>query len=236
MKPLNYKNYGSIPHLSNSNLGDGDYLIQLGQELILTEKKRDAHDQILVFEKYDGTNVGIAKKNGKIFALNRAGYEAKTSPYKQHHLFDNWVRKREKLFDDLLSEGERIVGEWLVQAHSLIYNITGEPIVFFDFFDANSERALFEILQTKINTFQLHLPRLIHKGEPIKVEELLPILYQKTKNIESVELPEGLVYRVERKNKVDFLAKWVRADFPIGRYFIDVPEDKLTWNVNIDML
>jgi len=28
---------------------------------------------------------------------------------------------------------------------------------------------------------------------------------------------EGLVYRVERKGKVDFLAKWVRPD-KVGRY------------------
>jgi hypothetical protein len=35
MKPLNKKNYGSIPHLSNSKLGEKDYFIGEGQERIL---------------------------------------------------------------------------------------------------------------------------------------------------------------------------------------------------------
>lgn len=30
--------------------------------------------------------------------------------------------------------------------------------------------------------------------------------------------PEGVVYRVERKGKVDFLAKYVRPDYPTGQY------------------
>jgi hypothetical protein len=70
MKPLNRKNYGSIPHLSNSKLGEKDYFIGEGQERILTEKKRDKHDTILVFEKYDGSNVGVAKKERKYICLN----------------------------------------------------------------------------------------------------------------------------------------------------------------------
>jgi hypothetical protein len=39
MKPLERKNYGSIPHLSNSKLGEGDYYVEKGMERILTEKK-----------------------------------------------------------------------------------------------------------------------------------------------------------------------------------------------------
>lgn len=134
MKPIGRKNYGSIPHLHNSKLGEGDYYIGEGQERILTTKARDKHDNILVFEKYDGSNVGVAKFENKIFALTRSGYEANTSPYKQHHYFANWVKKRELLFADMLQNGERITGEWLAQAHGLIYKIEVEPIVFFDYF------------------------------------------------------------------------------------------------------
>ena len=43
MKILGFKNYGSIPHLSNSKLGDGDHYINSGQEFILTQKPRDRH-------------------------------------------------------------------------------------------------------------------------------------------------------------------------------------------------
>lgn len=94
-KPTGKKNYGSIPHLSSSKLGSGDRFMTEGQERILTIKKRDRHDVIRVFEKYDGSNVGIVKHEGKIYPLTRSGYLASTSPYKQHHLFSDWVKKED---------------------------------------------------------------------------------------------------------------------------------------------
>ena len=229
MKPLNRKNYGSIPHLSNSKLGEKDYFITEGQERILTEKKRDRHDTIFVFEKYDGSNVGVAKKDGSIFALTRSGYEASTSPYKQHHKFAEWVNDRSSMFSAILNEGERIVGEWLYQAHGLIYDIKKEPIVFFDYFNRNNERQPFEVLEQ----MELPLPRLLHKGDAVSVDELKPILNLKTDSIWSKELPEGMVYRVERKGKVDFLAKWLRKDFKSGIYCIGVDEENLIYNFNL---
>ena len=226
MKPLNRKNYGSIPHLSNSKLGEIDYFIHEGQERILTEKKRDKHDTILVFEKYDGSNVGVGKKDGNIFALNRSGYEASTSPYKQHHEFAKWVSERKDMFNSLLEEGERVAGEWLLQAHGLIYKIDNDPILFFDYFNENNERQPFEVVEQ----MGLPLPRLLHKGEAVSVDELKPILSLKTDSIMSLEAPEGMVYRVERKGKVDFLAKWVRKDFEAGKYCIGIEEEKLIYN------
>lgn len=232
MKPLNRKNYGSIPHLSNSKLGSGDYFTGEGQEKILTVKKRDKHDTIYVFEKYDGSNVGVGKKDGKIFALTRSGYEAGTSPYKQHHEFAKWVYKKRDFFSLILEEGERIVGEWLLQAHGLIYNIKQEsPIVFFDWYDKNNNRKLFSELEKGLGLWDLPLPRLLHKGDAVSVEELKPILNLKTNTIESEGEPEGMVFRVERKGKVDFLAKWVRSDFIAGVYCVGVDEKDLFYNV-----
>jgi len=228
MKPLNRKNYGSIPHLSNSKLGEMDYFIHEGQERILTEKKRDKHDTILVFEKYDGSNVGVGKKDGNVFALTRSGYEASTSPYKQHHEFAKWVSERKDMFNSLLEEGERVTGEWLLQAHGLIYKIDNDPILFFDYFNKNNERQPFDLVEQ----MGLPLPRLLHKGDAISVDELKPILNLKTDSIMSLEAPEGMVYRVERKGKVDFLAKWVRQDFEAGKYCIGIEEEKLIYNTN----
>ena len=230
MKPLNRKNYGSIPHLSNSKLGEKDSFIHEGQERILTQKKRDKHDTVLVFEKYDGSNVGIARKDNKIYAITRSGYEASTSPYRQHHLFDEWVYSREKMWYAILEDGERITGEWLMQAHGLIYEISIEPIVFFDFFSANNERSQFKYLEWLSVNYGLQLPRLLHKGDSISVDILMPKLNLKTPCIKSNGNPEGMVYRVERKGKVDFLAKWVRHDFIPGKYCIMVDESDLIYN------
>lgn len=226
IKPLSRKNYGSIPHLSNSKLGEKDYYIGQGQERILTQKRRDAHDTILVFEKYDGSNVGVGKKGGNIFALTRSGYLASTSPYVQHHRFSEWVDERKELFNKILKEGERVAGEWLLQAHGLIYDIVLDPIVFFDHFDSNNQRYPWSSLARS----GLQLPRTLHVGDSIAVDELKPILNQKTNLIKSRGAPEGMVYRVERKGKVDFLAKWVRQDFEAGKYCIGIDEKDLTWN------
>ena len=231
MKPLNRKNYGSIPHLSNSKLGIGDHFIEKGQERILTEKVRDRHDEVLVFEKYDGSNVGIGKIDNKIIALTRSGYAAKTSPYKQHHLFSDWVYKNVMKWMDLLENGERITGEWLAQAHGLKYNIEVDPIVFFDHFNADNQRSQFDYLGELAIIYGLQLPRMLHRGKAIRVEDAKPILNLKTDKIWSNENPEGMVYRVERKGKVDFLAKWVRSDFEAGKYIIDKDEKELIWNI-----
>lgn len=225
-KPLGIKNYGSIPHLSCSKLGQHDKYITEGQERILTIKKRDKHDKILVFEKYDGSNVGIAKKEGVIHAITRAGYEAHASPYKQHKLFSDWVYEREDYFHSMLKEGERIAGEWLLQAHGIIYQIEDDPIVFFDYFDAENNRHSFEMLKD----LGVTTPRLLHEGDPVTVDELKPILNLKTDSIWSKDDPEGMVYRVERKWRVDFMAKWVREDHQAGIYCIGVDEDDLIWN------
>jgi len=234
MKPLGIKNYGSIPHLSISKLGAGDHYINKGQEDILTLKKRDKHDNILVFEKYDGSNVGIAKIDNNIYPITRSGYAAKTSRYVQHHYFDKWVQKRRSLFMDLLKNGERIVGEWMAQAHGITYTIKYEPIVFFDFFNDNNERLLFNELKLILDKYGLQPPRKLHEGEALSVKELLPILNKRTDEIRSNEMPEGMVFRVERNGGVDFLAKYVRNDFEPGKYCVNTND--FTWNYNINKI
>lgn len=92
-------------------MGPGDHHIEPGQAIICTEKARDRHDLIIVQEKLDGSNCSVAKINGTIIPLTRAGYRAESSPYEQHHYFARWVYKNQNRFDALLSEWERIVGE-----------------------------------------------------------------------------------------------------------------------------
>lgn len=242
MKPLKRKNYGSIPHLSNSKLGENDYKIHIGQERILTEKVRDDKDTVIVLEKYDGSNVGVCKVNGKIHPITRSGYLATTSPYKQHHYFAKWVKEREVLFYNTLKEGERLCGEWLVQAHGIKYNIDKRPpVVFFDWYDADSKRKPYFDLTI---VYWLPFARVLHYGKSIPTSNLIDKLNEGTVGIEAENnKPEGMVYRLERDGKVEFMAKWVRPDFEAGKYMfvqdnidlknVQVNEKDLTWNVNI---
>lgn len=240
MKPLGKKNYGSIPHLSSSKLGPADRFIHEGQEAILTRKTRDAEDEILVFEKYDGSNVGIAKVNGKIVALTRSGYLASTSPYLQHHYFDKWVSERASIFGEIIDEGDRLVGEWLLQAHGVRYEINHvEPIVFFDYF-RGSERVLYSDLLCKVHPAQqkilISTPRVISIGRPVEPKDLLDRLSLKDPVITRIDPAEGMVYRVERKGRVDFLAKWVRSDYEPGKYIIGVEEKDFIYNYDVTKL
>ena len=65
MKVIGVKNYGSIPHLSTSKLGAGDHFISDGQEKNTNPTKKRQTRPNSRIRKYDGSNVGIAKKKGE---------------------------------------------------------------------------------------------------------------------------------------------------------------------------
>ena len=209
-KPLGHKCYGSIGHLPGSKLGPGDHKIQDGQARILTTKKRDKHDRIIVQEKYDGSGVGVAKIYGKLVPLLRAGHRATNSKQLQHLYFHNWVMERQEKFD-WLQEGQRICGEWLAQVHSTAYDLDDDIVfVAFDIMEGE-KRWPYDLFRKITSKHGITRARLIHEGDPISIEEAAHKLF--TLWDIAIDKPEGLVYRVENKDKVDFLGKWVRPDF-----------------------
>ena len=115
-KILGSKAYGSIGHLPDSRLGPGDKHVHPGQAAICTTRCRDKHDAIWVQEKLDGCCMSVAKMDGVIHALGRAGYAASSAPYEHMRLFSVWVGRHLTWFDDNLHDGERFVGEWLALA------------------------------------------------------------------------------------------------------------------------
>jgi hypothetical protein len=215
MKPLGIKNYGSIGHLPNSRLGPGDHRVPDGQADICCTKARDRHDRIIVTEKLDGSNVGVARIDGAILALGRAGYLAQSSKYVQHQLFAAWVRENESRFLDALSDGERFVGEWLAQAHGTKYELRHEPFVIFDLM-IGIERAPWDSLRMRAYG-RFVLPAVLSDGAPLSVETALMRLGERGYH-GAAELPEGAVWRVERRGEYDFMAKYVRPEKVDGCY------------------
>ena len=237
-KPLGGKAYGSIPHLIGSKLGEGDHHIHEGQHRICTEKTRDKHDLIIVQEKYDGSNVCVAKINGTILALTRRGYMADSSPFEQHHIFAKWVNKERHRFNNLLMDGDRVCGEWLLQAHGIRYRVFDEPFVVFDYFEGN-ERYNSKDLVQKVNPFDFTLPRLMFSGHSAcDISTALSVLYDWGDYLVCAEMdyPEGVIYRVERKGKLDFIAKYVRADFVTGAFLPEISGRPEVWNFDIEKL
>ena len=228
-KPLGRKAYGSIPHLPTSRLGSGDHYISEGQAKIATEKPRK-DDLIVVQEKLDGTNVAVAKlKDHRIVPLTRSGYVAETSPYLQHHLFSDWVYANEERFQTLLRPGEWISGEWIAQAHGTLYELVHEPFVVFDFW-VDGERLIFREFDQRIN-IQLIKPHTIHNASTSLSIELAVKIIEGLNVHNAIEPIEGVVWRVERENKVDFLCKYVRHDKIDGKYL----NGQEVWNKNLEL-
>lgn len=212
--------YGSIAHLPGSRMGVGDKRLNEGQTKILTVKKRDKHDRIIVQEKLDGSCVAVIRKDGYLTCVGRAGYPLVEASYEQHRAFYRWVEKNKPRFE-FLQEGERLVGEWMAMAHGIKYNLPHEPFVVFDIV-CGTKRILFD--EFLMRTKDFIKPRLIHDGDSFSMESLMPHL---EKSAHGGEYPEGAVYRVERNGVVDFLGKWVKPEHVCGKYFV---EGSTVWN------
>lgn len=224
MKPeklLPGRNYGSVPHLLGSKLGEHDNYLHEGQDAIIRRGGRDRHDRLYVTVKLDGTNVGILKKDGRLHSLQRKGYACTSSPYEMHHEFDRWVQSREDRFMEMLAEGERLVGEWLWQASGIRYAISGEPFAAFDLFPPEGPRLSWPDTLARCLAHNVQTP-LAYPTDKLTDEDIaaaMDYFSGPAGPVEPIgEAHEGLVARIERKGVYDFMAKWVRADFVPGKY------------------
>lgn len=190
-------------------------------------KARDRHDRIIVAEKLDGSNVAVALHNGDVLALGRAGYLASTSKYEQHQFFAHWVREREELFRGLLSEGERVNGEWLAQAHGTVYELPHEPFVAFDIM-READRLPWDEVASRCLAAGIVTPRILSDGPPVNIEAILPMI--ETSGHGAKEAVEGAVWRVERHGSFDFMAKWVRQDKIDGKYLPEISGSEPIWH------
>ena len=245
-KPTGAKNYGSIPHLPKSRMGPADHACPEGMQRIATQMSRDKHDRVIVQEKLDGSNVGVAKIDGEIFALQRSGYLAASSPFIQHHYFSEWVEMNRSRFSALLDDGERICGEWLMQAHGTRYSLRHEPFVPFDIMRSTT-RTTYDEFVTRVKSHGFTIPFCVHQGGPIGIHEVLEKLGEFGQHGAEDRI-EGAVWRVEtnrliqpglskeRRWEVDFIVKFVRPDKKDGSYLPTLSGNPEVWNVQPDEL
>src|SRR6056297_1219065 len=226
-KPIGRKAYGSIPHLPGSRLGPGDHKVHAGQAAICLRKARDRHDRIIVTEKLDGSNVAVARVDGVIWALGRAGYPASTSPFEHHHLFAHWVREHEERFRAMLHDGECVHGEWLAQAHGTRYELPHEPFVAFDL-TRDGARLPWDDITWRCVKASITLPDLLSYGPPLDIDDMLSLISTSTHG--AIDPVEGAVWRAERNGKFDFMAKYVRPDKQDGKYLPDIAGCDPIWH------
>jgi RNA ligase len=220
-------------------MGIGDYKCNEGQNRIATEKVRDKHDRIIVQEKLDGSNVGVARIDGEIYPLTRAGYLADTSPFELHWLFSRWVEQHKARFLNVLEDGERLCGEWLALAHGTKYDLPHEPFVAFDLM-RGKERATLADLSDRIQNCGFVQPRILHIGNPFTIKQALEAI--QVSGHGAIDPVEGAIWRIERNVlinpgksserawKVDFLVKFVRPDKLDGIYLTELSGKEPVWN------
>jgi hypothetical protein len=247
-KPLGIKAYGSIAHLPGSRLGPGDHRCHEGQARIATEKPRDRHDRVIVTEKLDGSNVAVAKIDGEIVPLIRAGYRARDGRFEQHLLFHDWAMANAARFEALQEDGERAIGEWLAQAHGTRYDLCwrageaglpDEPFVLFDIMRGHERLPWDEITRRVAEAGAVAgppfaLPLVLSDGPPMSIEAAMAALSVAHGayfgGYGALDAVEGAVWRVERRGAVDFLVKYVRHDKQDGNYLPEISGGEAIWN------
>ena len=154
------------------------------------------------------------RKGGLIYPLTKKGYEAHTSSYTQHHLFFDWVMVNESRFD-FLSNGERLLGVWLLEAQGVHYNLT-EPFVCFDIMRGNDRTTYDRFRQMVAGKFIL--PAVIHRGKAISIGNALDKLGD-CSYYSDQDKAKGALWRVEKLTPYkhfEFLAKYIRPSFVRG--------------------
>lgn len=226
IKILGRKAYGSIGHLPGSRMGPGDHHVNEGQAHIATVKARKG-DTIIVQEKLDGSCCAVhLGRDGILHALGRAGYPAITSPFEQHWLFAEWVERNARRFRDVLQPGERLVGEWLAQAHGTRYQLWHGPFVPFDLMVEDRRLTYDEFRERVRDTFVV--PGRVLTDGPVSIEHAMHRIGGGFHG--AIDPVEGAVWRVEREGRVDFLCKYVRPDKMDGLYLPEVSGSEAVWN------
>ena len=220
-KPLGGRSYGSIPHLPGSRRGPGDYGLSDEQARMLTDRAKDRRDRVIVQEKLDGSNVAAARIGDEIHAITRAGYLAHTSPYPQHHAWGRWVDHHRAALLALLSDGERVCGEWMMLAHGTRYSLPHGPFVAFDLRIGQGRASVDEVTR-RCSAAGLPVPRVISDGPPISVADVLARLEPSGHG--ALDPVEGAVWRCERADPKSptILAKFVIAGKVDGCYLSTV--------------
>lgn len=231
-KPLGHKCYGRIAHFEGSHTGQNDTFCEPNQQKVMTNRSSCSNygGFIIVQEKLDGSNCAVAKVNGKIVALGRSGFLAKTSPFIQHQYFHNWVGSQIHRFNKLLNEGERVVGEWLIQAHGTRYKLIHEPFVVLDIM-TKKERVVYHDFLLRVLPLGFTVPKLLHTGSALKLEHAKKLI--QTSGHGSIDPVEGFVYRCEKEGIVKFLCKWVRLDKEDGKYLPEISGSDAIWNCDM---
>jgi len=233
-KPLGRKGYGSTPHLVGSRVGPSDSHVHPGLADIMTVKIRNRLDRIIVTEKLDGSCMTVARIGRWILPINRAGYLVTDSPWPMQHVFADYVADRSKLFASILADGERIAGEWMLQAHGTRYRIDNPADLFvaFSIIGPNG-RIPHDEFAARVDEVGIRRAHVISDGPAMSQAEAVAALGAYGFH-EALEQPEGAVWVLETGGEFNAIAKHVIPEKVDGKYLASIFGGEDIWNYSGD--
>ena len=142
-------------------------------------------------------------------------------------MFDAWAMANVARFRAVLEDGERVVGEWLAQAHGTRYALPHEPFVAFDLM-VEHRRRLADIARVRLADLGFVTPRILSAGPPLSIGDMLAALEPSGHG--ALDPVEGAVWRVERLGEVIFLAKFLSVNKVDGCYLPEISGCEAVWN------
>lgn len=208
------RNFGSIRHLKGSKMiDDADKLLSEGEQTKFTVCKRDKNDTVIITEKIDGMNAGVIKLNGKLYPINRKGYDTRLMGEVKTQLknlglgWALWVDNHYELYDSILEEGERLVFENAMIKHTLSYKFKGDPVFLLAKYKANNKRINYKSLSELAFNNNIKQPPLLNIGVALHPDI---VIRQYPKGLSGVQGQiEGIVYTYEHNGEHESCAKFV---------------------------
>ncbi len=124
--------YPRTPHLEGSRLQPGDH--DLAQTPLAALRGRF----VVVEEKLDGANAGIAIGDDGRLRLQSRGHALTGGPRERHFdLFKRWAGAHTAVLERLCAGGLTIYGEWLYAKHTIFYDALPHYFLEFDVRDGD---------------------------------------------------------------------------------------------------
>lgn len=107
--------------------------------------------------------------------------------------------------------------------------LTREPFAVFDLM-VDDERRTWEETRERVDLVGLPHPWTVYAGpSPLSIQDAMTLVECRN-DFNAVDPVEGAVWRVERKGRVDFLAKYVIPGKRDGAYLPEVSGQPAVWN------
>lgn len=188
------RSFGHISHLPGSKMRDDDTLLGENEINLLIGRRKDPLDRVIITEKIDGMNASVLREGDKLWPLSRKGYDVRSNPNPWIRIFANYVEDNYNRFMNLLNDGERVCGEWMIKTHTVKYDLKTEPFILFDLINGIN-RSLYSDFHYRVHQYHFPTTGLVHIGESIDPITALQILKEGYHGAE--DYPEGIVYKYE---------------------------------------